>query len=104
MINHEDITLLQCRRLPARLSSAQVGAVLGFSCCDVTVLMSRKLLKPLGRPAQNSTKYFATIEIEALTSDRDWLGRATQLLQTHWRAKNINRSRPEKQNSDSYQS
>jgi len=30
-------------------------------------------LKPLGKPMQNARKWFATVEIQRMSSDPDWL-------------------------------
>ena len=46
------------------------------------------LLKPLGKPVQNSVKYFATADLEGLRQDVRWLGRATDAVQARWRRKN----------------
>ena len=47
-----------------------------------------KLLNPLGRPAPNSPKYFAAVEIEALARNPDWLSQATKSLAKFWLSKN----------------
>ena len=48
---------------PARLNPEQVGNILGFKEHDIPILVAEELLKPLGTPVPNSTKYFATIDI-----------------------------------------
>ncbi len=88
LLNNELTTLLRTQRLPARLTVAQVAAVLGFQPHDIPVLVSRKLLRLLGRPEANATKYFATAEIEKLGQDPAWLAKATQAMYDHWRGKN----------------
>lgn len=55
---------------------------------DVPVLVSARLLKPLGNPQPNSVKYFATLEILELTKDRAWLAKVTNAVSQHWRTKN----------------
>lgn len=40
-------------------------------------------LKPLGRPSQNSRKWFATVELQLLARDRDWLDKAIRLVEKH---------------------
>jgi DUF1680 family protein len=37
----------------------------------------------LGRPSQNSRKWFATVELQALTRDRDWLDKAIRIVEKH---------------------
>jgi len=80
--------ILNLSRLPARLSAEEVGHVLGFQVHDVPVLVGAGLLKPLGKPAQNGVKYFATTTVEVLGRDEKWLGRATEALRQHWFRKN----------------
>ena len=55
---------------------------------DVPVLVAAKLLKPLGNPVQNSTKFFATKKILELAKDEKWLHRMTLVLSQHWRERN----------------
>jgi hypothetical protein len=69
LLNDEIIKVLNARRIPARLNAAQVGVILGFSPYDITVLITKKFLRPLGKPAQYSTKWFAAKEIEAMSGD-----------------------------------
>jgi len=61
------------------------------------VLVSAKLLKPLGNPAQNATKYFATKDLLELTRDEKWLHRVTVAIYLHWHGKN---ARKNKQSND----
>lgn len=74
--------------LPARLNAEQAAAILGFQTHDMSVLIAAGLLKPLGKPVQNSVKYFATAELEGIRQDVRWLGRATDAVQARWRRKN----------------
>ena len=74
--------------LPARLNAEQAAAILGFQPHDMSVLIAVALLKPLGKPVQNSVKYFATADLEGLRQDVRWLGRATDAVQARWRRKN----------------
>lgn len=74
--------------LPARLHAEEVAFLLGFEPSDIGVLISKKLLKPLGKPAPNAPKYFARFEIEALARSRDWLNRATLAMSKYWQTKN----------------
>lgn len=77
--------------LPARLDAKQSADVLGFQEHDIPVLISRELLQPLGKPADNARKYFALVEILARAEDVHWLGKATRTLYQHWQDKNANR-------------
>ncbi len=82
------LLLLNCRRLPARLNTAETAIILGFQEHDIATLVAAKLLPPLGRPAANAPKYFATVEVNRLADDREWLSRATKELSRHWATKN----------------
>lgn len=81
-------SLLFVQRLPARLDVDQVAEVLGFISHEIAVLMNTGLLKPLGRPAANGHKFFATAEILELSENREWLDKATRAISKHWQARN----------------
>lgn len=80
--------LLNCRRLPGRLSTAAAAMLLGFSEHDIAPLVKAKLLTPLGKPVLNAPKYFSASKIEALAGDEAWQARATHALARHWLEKN----------------
>jgi len=80
--------LMNCRRLPARLTTGETAAVLGFQEHDIAPLVVAKLLVPLGRPAPNAPKYFASVDVLAAADDREWLSQATKALSKHWQGKN----------------
>jgi hypothetical protein len=73
---------------PARLNVEQVAWLLGCQLHDVPVLISAKLLKPLGNPPQNGVKFFATAELVELMKERNWLARVTVAINQHWQRKN----------------
>ena len=54
----EILALLNCRRLPARLSTGKTAVLLGFQEHDIAPLIAAKLLAPLGKPAPNAPKVF----------------------------------------------
>jgi hypothetical protein len=66
--------------LPARLTVEHVASHLGCSTEGVYVLTKRRLLKPLGRPPPNGTKYYARAYILRLCEDEAWLARASDAL------------------------
>ena len=74
--------------LPARLDVCQTAWFLGFKPHDIPVLTAAGLLKPLGRPARNCIKHYATGNLETLRGDEKWLARATDTISNHWREKN----------------
>jgi hypothetical protein len=64
------LALLNCRRLPARLNTSEVAVLLGFQEHDIAPLIAARLMAPLGKPAPNAPKYFATVEIAACPGRR----------------------------------
>lgn len=84
--------LLEMRRLPGRLNAAVSAVLLGFESQDIPILVGRGMLKPLGKPAPNSTKYFSAESILRLMRDEAWLDRATVAVGKHWREKNLRKS------------
>jgi hypothetical protein len=87
-------SLLNCRRLPARLTTHETAVVLGFHEHDIPGLVAAKLLSPLGKPAPNAPKYYATVEIVTLSQDREWLSQATRALSKYWAEKNRRKKGP----------
>lgn len=87
-LSSDQFALLNCRRLPGRLSTADTAILLEFQEHDIAPLVAAKLLDPLGRPASNAPKYFAAVEIIALSQNRDWLTTASKALTKHWATKN----------------
>ena len=79
-------------RPPVRLTSEQAAWVLNCQPHDVPILVAARLLKPLGDPQPNSVKYFATVELLDLASNRVWLGKATAAMSRHWKEKNLRKT------------
>jgi len=86
--NQEILSLMNCRRLPARLTTGEAAAILGFQEHDIAPLIAAKLLTPLGKPAPNAPKYFAAVDVLAAAQDRDWLSQATRALARYWQGRN----------------
>ena|ERR1051325_1602939 len=76
---------------PARLGITEAAWWLGFNEHDIPVLVSAGLLKPLGRPPASGSKYFATVELQALRNDTRWLAKASDAIVHYWRSKNSGR-------------
>jgi len=74
--------------LPARLDATQAGWYLGFEPHEIPILIAANLLKPLGKPARNCTKFFATEMLEQLRHDEKWLARASDAIAAYWRQRN----------------
>jgi hypothetical protein len=75
-------------RWPVRLTGEQTAWVLNCQAHDIPALIAAKLLKPLGNPPQNGTKYFATAEVLEASKDSHWLARVSSTIYQHWRNKN----------------
>ena len=88
----EVFSLLNCRRLPARLTTGETAAILGFSEHDIAPLIAARLIEPLGKPAPNAPKYFASVEVEVLAADREWLAKATRAVSKYWQLKNARKA------------
>ncbi len=84
--SHRFLSLLG--QLPARLTAEQAGWVLNCQPHDIPALIAARLLKPLGNPAQNGAKYFATVDVLELTKDRSWLVKVTNTISQHWQKQN----------------
>jgi hypothetical protein len=73
--------------LPARIDVAATAKLLGFAEHDIQILMSMGKLIPLGDPAPNAPKWFASVEMIRLAMDQDWLHKATKEIGKYWRHK-----------------
>src|SRR5260221_13440931 len=98
-MNQDRFAFMSFPRLPGRLTTEEADWHLGFSPHDIPVLVAHKLLKPLGSPPQNATRYFAGPDLEKVRTDSKWLDRASATLIRHWRKKNEGR-RGDMQKSD----
>lgn len=89
---HRFLTLLG--QLPARLTAEQAAWVLNCQPHDIPALVGARLLKPLGNPPQNGTKYFATADLLEASKDSHWLARMSATIYQHWRKKNAREKEP----------
>jgi hypothetical protein len=87
------LAVLNSRRLPARLNTSETALLLGFQEHDIAVLVATRLLEPLGKPARNAPKFFASLDVTAAGQDRDWLAKATRMIAKRWREKNSRKNR-----------
>jgi len=87
-------------QLPARLTAEQAGWVLNCQPHDIPALVNARMLKPLGNPSPNSTKYFATADVLEMTKDRGWLVKVSNTICQHWQKQN---ARKKSHSSDSPQ-
>ena len=73
----------------ARFTVEQTGWALNFQQYEILVLVTLRLLRPLGSPpAQNVIKYFPALKILELAKDEAWLLKATNALYNHRHKKN----------------
>ena len=70
------------------MSSVETAWHFGFEPHEIPILVNAGLLKPLGHPAANSTKYFSADALEALRHDGKWLSKASDAIAVFWRNKN----------------
>ncbi len=87
-MNPQRLQFLNLRNLPGRLTAEEAAWFLGFQRHAISILISAGLLKPLGQPASNAEKYFATTTLWELKQDTNWLFRASKEIMQHWRIKN----------------
>jgi hypothetical protein len=92
--------LLNCHRLPGRLTTGETAVVLGFREHDMAILVAAKMLRPLGEPAPNSPKYFASVDIVGFAQDPAWLSKATKLVAKYWQGKNERQKDPAASEAD----
>ncbi len=91
MRNDQHQFLMVHGKLPARLNAEQTAWVLNCQPHDIPVLVSARLLKPLGNPPASGVKFFATADVLELTQDRAWLNKVTATLYARWQRQNANR-------------
>ena len=87
-MNQDVERFLNLQNPPGRLTKEQAAWKLGFTSDEITVLMAKNLLKPLGHPAHNGQKYFLTATLEDLRRDEKWYSKASDAIVDYWRYKN----------------
>ena len=75
-------------QLPPRVTAAQAAWLLNCQVHDIPALVAAKLIKPLGHPPQNGTKFFATADLLEASKDRHWLVHMSTTIYQHWQHKN----------------
>jgi hypothetical protein len=66
---------------PACVSMEEAAAMFGWPNYYLPFLVRAGHLKPLGKPAQNARKWFATVVIERMSADPDWLDKAIRIVE-----------------------
>jgi hypothetical protein len=87
-MNSTQSEFLSWKIAPARLDATQTAWFLGFAPHEVPILIAASLLKPLGHPPSNGTKFFATETLDQLRHDEKWLARASDAICAYWRERN----------------
>jgi hypothetical protein len=75
---------------PACLCAEDAARYLGWPPYFLTLLVRAGHIKPLGRPSQNSRKWYAKVELERLGCDAEWLDKAIRIVEKRvqaWNAK-----------------
>jgi hypothetical protein len=93
-VSAQQTEFLSWKVVPARLDATQTAWFLGFEPHEIPRLVAAGLLKPLGHPARNSTKFFATETLEQFRRDEKWLARASDAIASYWRDRNARRQLP----------
>ena len=92
-IHEKQTEFLSRQILPARLGVFETAWFLGFKPHDIPVLAGAGLLKPLGNPARNCIKHYATETLQQFRRDEKWLARASDVIRQHCHAKNDRRKK-----------
>jgi hypothetical protein len=74
------------------LTATQTAWFLGFEPHEIAMLVAAGLLKPLGHPPRNSTKFFSTETLEQIRRDEKWLARASDAICAFWRESNARKA------------
>ena len=85
--------LLLLGQFPARLTAEQAAWVINCQPHDVPILVSARLLKPLGNPTVNGINFFPTAELIELTKYRVCLVKVTTAINHHWRKQNASKKK-----------
>lgn len=78
--NSQSGTGMDGRVLPACLDAEAAARFFGWPAYFMPMLARAGHLKPLGKPAQNARKWYATVELERLSRDPAWLDKAIRIV------------------------
>lgn len=87
-MNTDRFQFLNLQRSPGRMNAEETAWFLGFAAHEIPILIAARQLKPLGSPASNGCKYFATADMERLRNDPAWMSKASDVIVKYWRLKN----------------
>jgi hypothetical protein len=83
---------------PACVGMEEAAAIFGWPNYYLPFLIRVGHLKPLGKPMQNARKWFATVEIERMSCDPDWLDKAIRIVEKQ--IKEMNRKQRGKEQAE----
>ena len=86
--NNPTVKVLE-HHLPWCLCAEDAARYLGWPTYCLTLLVRAGHIKPLGKPAQNSRKWYSTVDLARLGQDPAWLDKAIRILEA--RTKQANR-------------
>ena len=66
---------------PACVGMEEAAGIFGWPNYYLPFLVRAGHLKPLGKPAPNARKWFATVEIERMCGDPGWLDKAIRIVE-----------------------
>lgn len=90
-MNQDARFILSLPMLPARLTIDMTATLLSFTPEAISILVSSRRLKPLGRIRPGAQKYFAAEDILRLRTDTKWLSEATDVVCDYYARKNSRR-------------
>lgn len=88
MYDNNPTTLLNLRRLPARVDYQGAAYLLNFEVVAIRALVELGFLKPLGSPKGMEHKYLASRTLLKLADDEKWLHDASRAVSKYWAEKN----------------
>jgi hypothetical protein len=91
MYDNNPVTLLNLRRLPARVDCQGAAVLLHFEPVALKALVGLGYLKFLGNPKGSEHKYFCTKTILDYAQDEKWLHEASRAVSRYWANKNSRR-------------
>jgi len=87
-MNPERRDFLNLRCPPGRITVAEAAYILGCDPDHIFILLSAKMLKPLGSPPPGAMKYFLRIDIEKKKDDGRWMNKACEIIRRAIKDKN----------------
>jgi len=74
---------------PACLCAEDAARYLGWPPYFLTLLVRAGHIKPLGKPSQNSRKWYAKVDLDRLGCNAEWLDKAIRIVEKRVQETNI---------------